>query len=152
MGQAHRFSGKGQPYEGLTTIRNGKVDWTGVARFIPEMLGAPLKWRKPKRIFVNSMSDLFHPSLSNEEIAAVFGVMAACPQHTFQMLTKQPKRAAEWFKVGEDNSRLTAARRSGSRQRMAGVTRTKASTGRSRTCGSASPPRTKRPTTRASRR
>jgi len=96
--QAHRFSGKGQPYEGLTTIRRGKVDWTGVARFIPEQLGAPLKWRKPVRIFVNSMSDLFHPSLSNEEIAAVFGVMAACPQHTFQVLTKQPKRAAEWFK------------------------------------------------------
>jgi protein gp37 len=97
MRQAHRFSGKGQPYEGLTTIRKGKVDWTGVARFVPEQLGAPLKWRKPQRIFVNSMSDLFHPSLSNEDIAAVFGVMAACPQHTFQVLTKQPKRAAEWF-------------------------------------------------------
>jgi protein gp37 len=102
MGQAHRFSGPGKPFEGLTTIRRGKVDWAGVARFIPNMLGIPLRWRKPRRIFVNSMSDLFHPSLSNEEIAAVFAVMAACPQHTFQVLTKQPKRAAEWFKVGED--------------------------------------------------
>lgn len=102
MRQAHRFSGKGQPYEGLTTIRRGNVDWTGVARLIPEQLGAPLKWRKPQRIFVNSMSDLFHPSLSNEEIAAVFGVMAARPQHIFQVLTKQPKRAAQWFKwVGD---------------------------------------------------
>jgi len=98
MNMAHRFSGAGKPFEGLTTIRRGKVDWTGVARFIPGQLAAPMKWRKPARIFVNSMSDLFHPSLSNEEIAAVFGVMAACPQHTFQVLTKQPKRAAEWFK------------------------------------------------------
>jgi protein gp37 len=103
MRQAHRFNtpSKRSPYHGLTTIRRGKVDWAGVARFIPEQLGAPLKWRKPARVFVNSMSDLFHPSLSNEEIAAVFGVMAACPQHTFQVLTKQPKRAAEWFKWAE---------------------------------------------------
>lgn len=99
MRQAHRFDtiSKESPYHGLTAIRRGKVDWAGVARFIPEQLGAPLKWRKPQRVFVNSMSDLFHPSLSNEEIAAVFGVMAACQQHTFQVLTKQPKRAAEWF-------------------------------------------------------
>lgn len=97
MGQAHRFSGPGKPFEGLTTIRRGKVDWTGRARFVPEMLSAPLRWTKPRRIFVNSMSDLFHESLSNEEIAAVFGVMAACPRHTFQVLTKRPKRAAEWF-------------------------------------------------------
>jgi protein gp37 len=98
MGQAHRFSGPGKPYEGLTTIRRGKVDWAGRARLVPEMLDQPLKWKKPARIFVNSMSDLFHESLSNEEIAAVFGVMAACPQHTFQVLTKRPKRMAEWFK------------------------------------------------------
>jgi len=98
MGQAHRFSGPGKPYEGLTTLRNGKVDWTGVARFVPEMLSAPLKWKKPRRIFVNSMSDLFHRSVTNEQIAAVFGVMAACPQHTFQILTKRPERMLEWFK------------------------------------------------------
>lgn len=117
MGQAHRFSGAAVqdpsgdrgldkpagPFHGLTTIRRGKVDWTGHARFVPEMLAAPLRWRKPRRIFVNSMSDLFHESLSNEEIAAVFGVMAACPQHTFQVLTKRPKRAAEFFKaLGDD--------------------------------------------------
>ncbi len=86
------------PYAGLTTIRKGKVDWTGAARFVPEMLGAPLKWRKPRRIFVNSMSDLFHHSVTNEQIAAVFGVMAACPQHTFQILTKRPARMAEWMR------------------------------------------------------
>lgn len=75
-----------------------RVDWTGHARFVPETLAQPIKWKKPRRIFVNSMSDLFHPSLTNEEIAAVFGVMAACPQHTFQVLTKRPMRALEWFR------------------------------------------------------
>jgi protein gp37 len=98
MGQAHRFSGPGKPYEGLTTIRAGKVDWSGVARFVTEALAAPLSWRNPRKVFVNSMSDLFHHSVTNEEIAAVFGVMAACPQHTFQILTKRPARARQWFK------------------------------------------------------
>jgi protein gp37 len=97
MGQAHRFSGAGKPYEGLTTIRRGKVDWAGRTKLIPEMLDQPLRWKRPRRIFVNSMSDLFHESLTNEEIAAVFGVMAAAPQHTFQVLTKRPKRMVEWF-------------------------------------------------------
>lgn len=95
---AHRFSGPGKPFEGLTTIRRGKPDWAGTARFIPGMLATPLRWRKPRRVFVNSMTDLFHESLTNEEIAAVFGAMTACPHHTFQILTKRPKRAAEWFK------------------------------------------------------
>ena len=93
---AHRFSKPGKPYAGLTTIRKG-VDWTGNARFVPEMLSAPLRWRKPRRIFVNSMSDLFHPSITNEQIAAVFGVMAACPWHTFQVLTKRAERMRQWF-------------------------------------------------------
>jgi protein gp37 len=104
MGQAHRFSGVGKPYEGLTTIRRGKVDWSGVARFIPKELGAPLRWRKPQRIFVNSMSDLFHSSLTNEEIAAVFGVMAVARRHTFQVLTKRPERARDWFQWLESHA------------------------------------------------
>lgn len=109
---AARFSGPGQPYEGLAH-RNGDViklgghpahdriahrgQWTGVVRLVPEHLADPLKWRKPRRIFVNSMSDLFHESLTNEQIAAVFGIMAACPQHIFQVLTKRAKRMREWF-------------------------------------------------------
>lgn len=95
---AHRFSGEGGVYEGLTIIRRGKVDWTGRARFVPEMLAAPFSWRKPQRVFVNSMSDLFHESLSNEEIAAVFGVMGAERRHTFMVLTKRPERARAWFR------------------------------------------------------
>lgn len=97
MRQAHRFSGPGQPYEGLTKLTGAGPQWTGEVRLVPEMLDKPIRWRKPRRIFVNSMSDLFHESLSNEEIAAVFGVMAACPQHTFQVLTKRARRMREWF-------------------------------------------------------
>ena len=98
MRMAHRFSGKGKPYEGLTKSTDHGPVWTGRARFVPEMLEAPLHWRKPARIFANSMSDLFHDDITNEQIAAVFGVMAACPQHTFLILTKRPSRMMQWFR------------------------------------------------------
>lgn len=97
MKMAHRFSGPGGPYEGLTRIGKRGVDWAGKAVLVPSMLDVPLRWRKPRHIFVDSMSDLFHESLSNEQIAAVFGIMAACPQHTFQVLTKRAERMPEWF-------------------------------------------------------
>ena len=97
MRMAHRSNVPGGAYEGLTTIRKGKVDWAGMARLIPEQLDKPIRRRTPTTYFVNSMSDLFHESLDNEEIASVFGVMAACPKHTFQVLTKRPKRMLEWF-------------------------------------------------------
>jgi protein gp37 len=54
-----------------------------------DILDQPLRWRRPRRIFVNSMSDLFHPDVSALFVADVFAVMAACPQHTFQVLTKR---------------------------------------------------------------
>jgi len=66
-------------------------------RLVPEALELPLRWKKPRRIFVNSMSDLFHESVPDEFIAAVFGIMAASPQHTFQVLTKRPARLPRWF-------------------------------------------------------
>ena len=58
---------------------------------------APLKWRKPRMVFVCSMSDLFAEFVSDEQIQAVFGLMSSCGQHTFQVLTKRPERMAEWF-------------------------------------------------------
>lgn len=94
---AIRMSGPGQAYEGLVRSTPNGPRWTGVARLAPEMLAQPLRWRKPQRVFVNSMSDLFHEGLGNEDIAAVFGVMAAAPQHTFQVLTKRPERMRAWF-------------------------------------------------------
>jgi len=63
----------------------------------PYRLAMPLRWRKPRRIFVDSMGDLFHEDVPDEFIAAVFGVMAACPQHTFLVLMKRPERMAKWF-------------------------------------------------------
>lgn len=97
MRQAHRQSGKGKAYEGLTKLTKGGPVWTGNVRAVPELLDEPLGWRKPRRIFVNSMSDLFHEDVPDEFIAAVFGVMAQCPQHTFQILSKRPARMRAWL-------------------------------------------------------
>ena len=71
------------------------IEWTD-ATWWPmketKQLLQPLSWRKPKRIFVNSMSDLFHENVPDEWIDQIFAVMALCPQHTFQVLTKRPER------------------------------------------------------------
>jgi three-Cys-motif partner protein len=63
----------------------------------PERLNKPRIWATPRRVFVNSMSDLFHELIPDSFIAEVFGVMADLPQHTFQVLTKRPERAATWL-------------------------------------------------------
>ena len=93
----HRLSSNPHPkigplYKGLTHRTEDGLDWTGKIRTIPERLGDPLKWRKPLRVFVNSQSDLFHADVPDEFIARVFAVMARCPQHTFQILTKRHAR------------------------------------------------------------
>jgi protein gp37 len=58
----------------------------------PSTLDLPLRWRRPRMIFVNSMSDLFHAEVPDAYIAQVFEVMVRCPQHTFQVLTKRAVR------------------------------------------------------------
>lgn len=63
----------------------------------PERLNVPLKWKKPRRVFVNSLSDLFHDGVPFEFITAVIGVMAVRPDHTFQVLTKRPDRMRAFF-------------------------------------------------------
>lgn len=92
---AARFCGAGQPYEGTinpeTKRRNGKI------KLVPEHLQDPLRWKRPRMIFVNSMSDLFHPSVPDEFIDQVFAVMALAKRHTFQVLTKQQKRMQEYL-------------------------------------------------------
>jgi protein gp37 len=120
-GQVHRF---GARYDRPTTIKLGLTGrgggltflpkdgdgkplgkgakWTGAVWLLPDVLGVPLRRRKPTRYFVNSLSDVFHPSVVGCEegrrfIAAMFGVMAATPQHTYQILTKRPDQAREWF-------------------------------------------------------
>lgn len=60
----------------------------------PDLLELPLQWRSPRRIFVNSMSDLFHPAVPASFIAQVFDTIVRTPRHTYQVLTKRPERAA----------------------------------------------------------
>lgn len=100
---AARFSKPGQPYEGLATM-DGRPRWTGESLFVDARLADPLRWTRPRMVFVNSMSDLFFEGFDFEEIAAIFGVMASAPLHTFQVLTKRPERAREWFDWYEGSS------------------------------------------------
>jgi protein gp37 len=101
MQMAHRINlMKPDPashYFGTTKVVNGNPVWTGVVNPAPDhILLAPLKWKKPARIFVNSMSDLFHEAVPDAAIDKVFAVMALSPQHTFQVLTKRNKRMREY--------------------------------------------------------
>ncbi len=75
-------------YEGTVADR----DWTGRVNVVPGRLDQPLRWKRPRRIFVNSMSDLFHPDVPVEFIGSVWDVMAQAHQHQFQILTKRPQR------------------------------------------------------------
>jgi protein gp37 len=68
-----------------------------------KILAEPLRWKRPRKIFVCSQTDLFGGWVPDEMIDAVFAVMALCPQHTFQVLTKQADRMLRWFDVVFDN-------------------------------------------------
>jgi protein gp37 len=72
----------------------------------PERLGLPLKWRKPRRVFVNSMSDLFHKDVPVDFIAETFAVMAAAHQHTFQILTKRHGRMRSLLNSADFRTRV----------------------------------------------
>ena len=131
---AHRLAGNPNPkiaaaYQGLTTVHTGAKDgklliyrpsWTGKVRCLPERLELPLRWRKPRAVFVNSMSDLFHEDVRIDFIAEVFNVMASglltcrkvdCDHddgedcfvenpHIFMVLTKRHKRMLEILRPG----------------------------------------------------
>lgn len=75
--------------------RDGRPVFSGRINLDYEALEIPLRWRKPRRIFVNSMSDLFHDAVPLEFIQRVFAIMERCEWHQFQVLTKRPERAAE---------------------------------------------------------
>lgn len=120
--QAARFSDPGQPFNGFAsrgvvaisttnpeTVGSRYTRWTGRVELVPDALDWPLHVGRPKwvreaeargerpRVFVNSMSDLFHGSLSGEAIAAVLGVIAAKPEWDFLVLTKRAAGMREWF-------------------------------------------------------
>ncbi len=106
---AARFSGKGQPYEGLAVMKPDGPHWAGEVRLVEELLDWPLRWRgskqaraegRPSRIFVNSMSDLFHEGLGYlTVIGRVWKVMEQAPQHVFQVLTKRPGRMLDFMQL-----------------------------------------------------
>jgi protein gp37 len=98
MAMAHRINQMtlSSHYEGLTKRSKGgkgPVVWTGKIASAPDrILTAPLRWKRPRLIFVNSMSDLFHESVPDEWLDRVFAVMAMAQRHTFQVLTKRSAR------------------------------------------------------------
>jgi protein gp37 len=79
-------------FAGLVEKTDRGLDWTGRINLLPERLTQPLSWKKPRRIFVNSLSDLFHADVPVSYIAAVFAIMAITPQHTYLVLTKRHAR------------------------------------------------------------
>lgn len=95
---ARRLEAMGQAKYAGTAERRGSVDvFTGVINLDESALPIPLKWRKPRRVFVNSMSDLFHDDVPFEFIRRVWRVMVTARQHTFQVLTKRPERMAHFL-------------------------------------------------------
>ncbi len=97
-------------YSGTAAMRGvgpaRRAVFTGKITFDERALVKPLSWKKPRRVFVNSMSDLFHESVPFAFIDRVFAVMAATPQHTYQVLTKRPERMAEYFSDPESRRRV----------------------------------------------
>jgi protein gp37 len=84
----------GEPF---AIMRDSGPRWTGKVELIESKISEPLTWRKPRRIFVNSMSDLFHEDLAFEDILRVHITILSAQQHTFQALTKRPERAQEFY-------------------------------------------------------
>lgn len=96
MRMAARLEAMGtEKYQGLTRKTGGRAKWTGKLYLDRKALDTPKSWSKPRQIFVNSMSDLFHDDVPAEFVTEVWSTMAQTPQHTYQILTKRPDRMAE---------------------------------------------------------
>jgi protein gp37 len=99
MRLAHRLELMGQKkYAGTTRVSGGRAKWNGRIVLDRKALALPKSWRKPRTIFVNSMSDLFHEKVPIEFIRDVFETMAETPHHTYQVLTKRAERVEELSK------------------------------------------------------
>lgn len=120
MRMAARLAAMGMPkYEGTTRKSGKRAVWTGKVVLDEASLTSPLSWHKPRRIFVNSMSDLFQDGVSSQFVARVWRVMEEAHWHEFQILTKRPKRMARilagkkfkvlpnvWLGVSVENDRV----------------------------------------------
>lgn len=107
---AARFSGPGQAYEGLARHTSAGPRWTGKVVLVEEHLNDPLRWQRPRRIFVNSMSDVFHEAVADATIGRLFSVMASAHRHQYQVLTKRVARMAEWFRSSTEAAEIFPAR------------------------------------------
>lgn len=97
MQMAKRLEAMGvQKYANLTRKSGTRTVWTGKVFEDEAALQTPIKWKKPRKIFVNSMSDLFHPDVSFEFVERVWDVMEQTPRHSYQILTKRPDRMLEF--------------------------------------------------------
>lgn len=102
IGVVHR--GMSEQHRGLTIRRPGSAtDWNGRIRLVEHLLDQPARWTKPRRVFVNSLSDLFHPEVLKLDhrdgsawppLVEIFAMMASTPRHTYQVLTKRPQLMA----------------------------------------------------------
>jgi protein gp37 len=129
MRMARRLEAMGQPkYAGTTRISGGRPKWNGKIRLDERSLDLPKTWKTGRKIFVNSMADLFHEAVPLSFIERVFETMAETPQHVFQILTKRGERLEElssslpwpsnvWMGVSVESSdyawRIDCLRRSG---------------------------------------
>jgi protein gp37 len=96
MRMAARLQAMPHPsYQGVTRNSGGRAVWTGRIRLNPQALLVPLRWRKPRYVFVNSMSDLFHEAIPVTFIQQVWETMQKADWHVFQVLTKRPERMLE---------------------------------------------------------
>ncbi|MFB6371571.1 MAG: DUF5131 family protein [Bradymonadaceae bacterium] len=84
-------------YDGIAEFTDDGPRWSGEVKCLPEKLPEPLHWKKPRRVFVDSMSDLFHTDVPFEFVARIYAVAAMTPRHTYQILTKRPERARAFF-------------------------------------------------------
>jgi protein gp37 len=101
MDMAKRLQAMRVPkYADLTRSSGGRVVWNGVIREDHASLDVPYRWKKPRKIFVNSMSDLFHEGVTDDFILKVWTVMRQTPQHHYQILTKRPERMASLVRDG----------------------------------------------------
>ena len=100
MAARHNSNPKTPQYHGIASFTDSGPRWSGEARCLPEKLSAPLRWRKPRKVFVCSMGDLFHEDVPDEFILKVWNVIRSCHVsgvgHVFQVLTKRPNRMADF--------------------------------------------------------
>jgi protein gp37 len=99
MRMAGRLQAMGHPsYEMSTRKSGGRPVWTGKINLVESSLEIPKKWKKPRKIFVNSMSDLFQDGVPEDFIVRVWDVMLQADQHVYQILTKRPDRMQQIIK------------------------------------------------------